>query len=217
MTPPGATISSQMQERRGDADRLDRRVDADAARQRLDPLGRLAVGAVDRLRRAETPRDLQAVVVEIDHDDFGRRIELRREQRGEADRPRPDDRDARSGRDLAVQHAAFEAGRQNVAEHDERFLVGSVGNRIEARVGMRNADIFGLRAVDLVAEDPAAGRAMRINALAAIFAFAAGRNAGDQHAVAGLEGGDAGADAFDDADALVAEDPSRRAGRRHRP
>jgi hypothetical protein len=36
------------------------------------------------------------IVVEIDHDDLGRRIELRGEQRGEADRPRADDRDRAS-------------------------------------------------------------------------------------------------------------------------
>ena len=52
----------------------------------------LAVGAVDGRRGAEALGDLQAVVVEIDHDDLGRRIELRRQQRGEPDRSGADDR-----------------------------------------------------------------------------------------------------------------------------
>ena len=91
------------------------------------------------------------------------------------------------GCNLAVEHAAFEAGRQDVAEHHQRLFVGAVGNRIEAGIGMRDADEFGLGAVDGVAENPAAGRAMRVHLLAAIVAFAAGGDAGDQHPVARLE------------------------------
>ncbi len=73
--------------------------------------------------------------------------------------------------------------------------------------------ILGLRAVDLVAEDPAAGGAVGVHLPAAIVAFAAGRDAGDEHAVARLERRDAGADLVDDADAFVAENAARRAGR----
>ena len=116
------------------------------------------------------------------------------------------------GCDLAVEHAALEAGRQDVAEHHQRLLVRAVGNRIEAGVGVGNADELRLRAVDRVAEDPAAGRAMGIHLLAAIFALAAGGDAGDQHVVAGLEGRDGRPDRLDDADALVAEDAARLAG-----
>ena len=42
-------------------------------------------------------RDLQAVVVEIDHDDLGRRVELRRQQGGKPDGAGADDRDRRAG------------------------------------------------------------------------------------------------------------------------
>jgi hypothetical protein len=113
------------------------------------------------------------------------------------------------GCDLAVEHAAFEAGRQDVAEHHQRFFVGAFGNGIEAGVGVGNADELGLRAVDRVAEDPAAGRAMRVHLLAAIFAFAAGADAGDQHPVARLERRDGRADLVDDADAFVTENAAR--------
>ena len=144
--------------------------------------------AVDDRRGAEALGHLEAIVVEIDHDDLGRRIELRGQQRGEPDRPDADDRHGAARLHLAVEHAAFEAGRQDVAEHHQRFFVGAFGNGIEAGVGIGDADKLGLRAVDVVAEDPAAGRAMRVHLLAAIVAFAAGADAGDQDPVARLEG-----------------------------
>ena len=52
------------------------------------------------------------------------------------------------GCDLAVEHAALEAGRQDVAQHDQRLFVGALGNRVQAGVGMGNAHELGLRAVD---------------------------------------------------------------------
>ena len=52
----------------------------------------LAVGAVDGRGGAEALGYGEAIVVEIDHDDFGRRIELGGEQRCEPNRPRADDR-----------------------------------------------------------------------------------------------------------------------------
>ena len=100
----------------------------------------------------------QPVVVEIDRDDFGRRVELRGEKRGEPDRPDTHDRHDAAWLNLAVEHAALKAGRQDVAEHHQRLFVRSFGNRIKARVGKRRADELGLRPVDLVAENPAAGR-----------------------------------------------------------
>ena len=88
-----------------------------------------------------------------------------------------------------------------------------VGNGIEAGVGVRNADKLGLRAVDRVAEDPAAGRAVRIHLLAAIVAFAAGVMQEIRTWSPGLNAVTAGADLVDDADALVAQNAARRAGR----
>ena len=54
----------------------------------------------------------------------GGRIELRRQQGGQADRPGADDGHGVARLHLAVQHAALEAGRQDVAQHDQRFFVG---------------------------------------------------------------------------------------------
>jgi len=55
------------------------------------------------------------------------------------------------------------------------------------------ADIFGLCAVDVVAEDPAAGRTVGIETPTAVFAFTARGNAGNEDMVAWFEGRDTGA------------------------
>src|SRR5271169_4634941 len=78
---------------------------------------------------------------------------------------------------------------------------------------MRDADILRLRAVDLVAENPAAGRAMRKHRPPAILAFAAGRDTRDQHPVAWLECRHGPANLLNDADTLVAENAPRLASR----
>src|SRR3546814_9160836 len=104
------------------------------------------------MRGAEPARDSKAVVVEIDHDDASRRIELRGEQGRKTDRTCAHDRHAASRRDLPVENPAFIAGGQDVAEHDERFLVRSGGYRMEAVVGMRNADEFRLRSEEHTSE-----------------------------------------------------------------
>ena len=157
------------------------------------------------------PGDFQPVVIEIDHDEHARRIELRSQQRSQPDRPRPDDCHGVARLDLAIKHAAFEPRRQDVAQHDQRFFIGAGRNWVEAGIGMRGAHVFGLAAVDRVAQDPAAGGAMRKHALAAEFAFAAGADAGNQHAVARLERGHRRADQVDHADALVAQNAARGA------
>ena len=75
-------------EGRRNADRLDGGVDAAVAGHLHDLLDGLAVVAVDGRGGAEALGDLKPVVVEIDHDDLGRRVELRRQQRRESDRAR---------------------------------------------------------------------------------------------------------------------------------
>src|SRR3546814_8556822 len=90
------------------------------------------------------------------------------------DRTCAHDRHAASRRDLPVENPAFIAGGQDVAEHDERFLVRSGGYRMEAVVGMRNADEFRLRPVDGIAQDPPAVGTVRIHPATAIFAARAG-------------------------------------------
>ena len=63
-------------------------------------------------------------------DQLRRGVELGRQQRGQAHWSGTDDGDRAAGLNLAVEHAALEAGRQDIAQHDERFLVRAVGDRI---------------------------------------------------------------------------------------
>ena len=120
-----------------------------------------------------------------------------------------DDRHSAPRLNLSVEHAALEAGRQNVAEHHQRLLVGTIGNWIETGIRVGNADEFGLCPVDLIAEDPAASGAVRVHKLPAILAFATGADAGDQHVVSWFERGDGRPDLVDDADAFMAKNAAR--------
>ena len=138
---------------------------------------------------------------------------MRGEQGRKPDRPRADDRYGASRLNFAIEHAAFESGRQDVAEHDQRFFVRPFGNGIEAGVSVGSADEFSLRAVDAVAEDPAAGRAVRVHLLPAILAFAAGADAGDKNMISRLERRDGRANLVDDAYALMAQNAAGLASR----
>ena len=77
---------------------------------------------------------------------------------------------------------------------------------------MRDAHELGLRAVNLVAQNPAARAAVRGHALAARRAAPAGADAGDQHPVTGFECRHGLADTVHNADAFVAEDGAGFAG-----
>lgn len=125
-----------------------------------------SVRAVDRGRGTKALGDAEAVVVDIDHDDFGWYKELRGEQGCKPDRSGVNDGDTAPGLDFPVELPALEAGGQNVAEHHQRLFVRANRNRVQARIGIRNAHELGLRAIDAVAEDPSAGSAVRIHALA---------------------------------------------------
>jgi hypothetical protein len=59
---------------------------------------------------------------------------------------------------FAVENAAFEAGRQSVAQHYERFFIGPGGGGLEPGLRVGNAKELGLGPVDPVAENPPAAR-----------------------------------------------------------
>jgi hypothetical protein len=73
-------------------------------------------------------------------------------------RSRANDCDRTSGLNLAVENAAFGAGRQSVPLHHERFFIGAGGNGTEAGLRVGNADELCLSPVDLVGENPPAVR-----------------------------------------------------------
>ena len=117
------------------------------------------------------------------------------------------------GGNLAIKNAAVKSCRQNITEHDKRFFVSTGWNMIQACIGMRGTHEFSLCAVNLTTKTPAASRAMGEHSAPAVIALAAGRHAGDQDAVADLEGRHASPDRVDDAGALMSEDASRLARR----
>jgi hypothetical protein len=77
---------------------------------------------------------------------------------------------------------------------------------VEPVVGERDAGVLGLDAVDQVSENPAAAaEALAVHAAPAVRAAAAGRDAGDQHAVPLLDVADRRAGGDHGADRLVAQ------------
>ena len=147
----------------------------------------LAVTLLMDLGGAKWRADLQAILVQIDHDDTGGRIELRGQQRASPTGPAPTIATVKPGAP-SVQHPAFETGGQDIAQHHQSILVTPAGwDRGWYRHG--GCEQFGLGAVDLVAEDPSPGRAMGVHSAPAIIALAARRNAGNQHLVTGMEDG----------------------------
>jgi hypothetical protein len=158
----------------------------------------------------ESPTLVETVLVDVDREDLGRGIELRGEEGREADGSGAHDRHDVSRLHPPVEDPAFESGGEDVAEHGVRLGVRPGRERVEARVGVRNADVLGLGPVDEVSEDPAAVRAVRVHPLPAGPALPAGGDAGDDDFVALVKIRDGASDFLDDADALVPEDSSVR-------
>ena len=133
----------------------------------------------------------------------------------QADRALGEDDDRVADPDAARLRAA-EAGRGDVGEEHDLLVGHVIGDRREVRLGRRDEQVLGLRAVDRVAEAPAAEGlvAVAVAALAEVAgqagaALAARRDRADEHALADLVAGHAGAELLDDADRLVADDQAR--------
>ena len=105
-----------------------------------------------------------------------------------------------------------ESCRQDIAQHYQRLFVRAGRNGIQTRVGVRSPNVLGLCAVNLIAEDPTASSAMRVHPAPAVFALAAGRDAGNQNAITFAEGRNTGTDGIDNPDTLVPENSARCAG-----
>ena len=110
-----------------------------------------------------------------------------------------------------------DAGRGDVGEQHALLVAEVVGDLRQVGLGVGNAEVVGLDAVDRVAEAPAAdhlpvvlvARALRLGVGLAEEAGAARRDRADQHPVADLVARDGVAELVDDADRLVADDPPR--------
>ena len=109
-----------------------------------------------------------------------------------------------------------EAGGGDVGQQDD-LLVGQVVRDFgQVGLGVRDEQVLGLGPVDRVPEPPAADRLVpvAVPALGQVarqtgVALAARRDRPDQHPVAGLVAGDAGAELLDDADRLMPDDQAR--------
>ena len=71
---------------------------------------------------------------------------------------------------------------------------------------MRNADVLGLGAVNLISKNPTAGFALRGHLLAAVMAGSAAGDAGDDYHLADGQVRNSGAESLDDADTFMADD-----------
>ena len=206
--PPGPDEVGAELERLGHADRLDRDVGAEAAGQLHDPLDRVLGAVVDRhvgaeLERLLEPRASARSIATIRPGVYSFAVRIAARPIG----PAPTIATVSPGCDAAVQHADLERGREDVGEEQHLLVAQLVGDLVDGGVGERHPRELGLQAVDQVAEDPAsAAGAEAVAALPAEAAAAARGDAGDEHAVAGLERRDRVADLDDRADGLVAED-----------
>src|SRR5262245_35473461 len=194
-------------ERLRHADRFDRHVRAEPAGQLHDPLDRVLAAVVDDDVGAELERLVEARVREVDRDDPPGRVQLRRHDRGQADRPCPDDRDRVARLHVAVQHANLVGGREDVGE-EQHLLVGElVRHLVDRGVRERHPRQLRLEPVDQVAEDPAAASgAEAVVAFLAEPAAPARREARHQPAIARFVRRRRVAGLDDRSDRLVAED-----------
>ena len=156
-----------------DAHRLNRHIHPYPLGQLEDAFNGILRVDINHMGRAKTLRNFKTIGVAINHDQQGGRVKLRRQQGGHAHRARPDYHHTVTRLDLAGEHADLEAGRQNVAEHHQRFFIRAGGYRVQAVVGMGNTHIFGLGTVNRMAQNPAAVSAMGVHLPPAVGATAA--------------------------------------------
>ena len=92
----------------------------------------------------------------VDRDDVARAEQPRTHDGGEPDRPRSHHGDDIAGTDAGLQDADLVAGRQYVGQHQGVLVADAVRQLVRRHISERHADVFRLRAVDGVAEDPTA-------------------------------------------------------------
>ena len=118
---------------------------------------------------------------------------------GQTDRAGADDRDHVARLDVAVADADLEAGRQDVGQHHRGFVGDAVGQLVQRVVGEGDAHdsawVPSIRwpRIHPMPDGAFVGQAVREESLVAVGAGAARGDAGDDHAVADVEGRD-GAD-----------------------
>ena len=144
-----------------------------------------SIAVVDDDVGAEALRHLEPLGDRVDADDERRPPQPRAQRRAQADRALREHRHGVADLDAAAFGAA-QAGREDVG-HQHDLLVGEpVGNRRQVGPGVGHQQVLGPRAVDRVAEAPAAQRpaTLRVRAVEAVEALAARRDGADDDALA---------------------------------
>ena len=83
----------------------------------------VSIGGVDESGRAELFGYRQTLIIQVDHKDRVRRVQLRGQQNSEPNGSGSHDGNCFPWRDLSVQNATLKAGRQNIAEHHHGFFI----------------------------------------------------------------------------------------------
>ena len=108
------------------------------------------------------------------------------------------------------EHSAFESRRQDVAQHDQRFLVTARRHGIQAGVGVGNEHVFCLRSVNDMTQNPATSCAVRVHTSPAVLTFGTGRDTGNHDLFAHSKCRDSRTSFPDNTYTFVPENAARR-------
>ncbi|MNY34189.1 hypothetical protein D3C86_1685110 [compost metagenome] len=106
--------------------------------------------------RAQLSRYAHPLGHGVDANDGGRPFETRTGHGTEADWPESENRNGIADADLAPLRAG-KTGGHDVRAHQHLFVAQAVGNRAQVGQRIRHQHVFGLTAIDGIAELPAAG------------------------------------------------------------
>lgn len=136
---------------------------------------------------AEAARDFETEGVPVDSEDAGGAHEVGAEGGAESDGALAEDGDVIAKLD-GTAFGGGKAGGGDGGEEDDLFVGEGIGDGGEVGLGVRDADVFGLAAIDGVAETPAAALAAALGGVAAEagFALAAGGDGADENPLAGF-------------------------------
>jgi hypothetical protein len=116
--------------------------------------GTLQIADVVDVCRAHLLRDGETIVVHIEEDELAWRVELRRQARCETHGSCADDCDCASGRYFSAEDADLQTCGEYVAEDEQGAFIDAFRHVIKGRVGVFDANVFGLSAVMRMAKDP---------------------------------------------------------------
>ena len=121
----------------------------------LNLLDKVRISCVDLIGCSQFQSLVHAVIVHIDGNHTPGTAQVRRHDRAQTHRTCADNshRIARLG--VAVENTHLETGRKRIREEENVLVREPLGNHVHRRLGVRNAHILGLGAVNHVPENPA--------------------------------------------------------------